>query len=146
MAKFTKRQFENHWKAIGYEIPDDTNIRQWHRGYYKLIEQQIKRLDQVFGAFFASTHDRNGFSMGIFMACSDCFAYAAMYPERDVAVMELLPYSKIKSFALAHSDEGKPAALVMNIYEKNVRVLGYNHEIPKAFLKRLQEVGILKTI
>ncbi len=146
MNKFTKKQFENHWKSIGYEIPDDTNIRKWHRGYYKLIEQQMTSLDQIFGAFFASTQDRNGFSMGIFMACSDCFAYAAMYLERDVAVMELLPYTKIQSFAVANSDEGKPIGLIINIYGKDVKVLGFNHEIPKAFMQRLQEVGILKTI
>lgn len=146
MRKFTKKQFESHWKSIGYNIPNDNNIKAWHKGYYKLIEQEIDHLSQILGAFFASTRDRNGFSMGIFMACSDCFAYAAMYPEREVAVIELLPYQKIKSFGVATSEEKKPTALFINIYDKDVRVLGYDHQIPDIFMQRLQELGVLKAI
>jgi len=144
MGKLTKRDFENHWQKIGYEVPRNGFIQKLHKGYYKVIRKKITDVDQIVGAFFASTKDRNGFSMGIFMACTDCFAYAAVYPDRDVVVLELFPYTKIESFATALSAEKEPTTLVIKIYDKEVQIVGHEFRIPDAFLINLKQSGVLQ--
>ncbi|WP_125869942.1 hypothetical protein [Williamwhitmania taraxaci] len=127
---------------IGYIAPEIKEIEFFHKEIYKILGEKVTDLLKIIGACFCTMDDKNGESIGLFVALPNKFLYIAGVPEKEHMICEEFPFNKISGFT-TKADKKKVHSIIFQIYNQQVIVRGFDGRIPDIFINNLKESRIL---
>ena len=136
------KKVELRLKSTGYIAPKNKELEFLQKEIYNILGYKTSDLTRILAAFWGTMNDKNGKSIGLFVAMPNNFIYIAVVPEKQHMIHEEFPYDKISEF-ISKSDQKRINSLTFKIYNEQVEIIGFNSIIPDNFITKLKTNRIL---
>ena len=136
------KKVELRLNSTGYIAPKNKELEILQKEVYNILGYKISDLTRILAAFWGTMNDKNGESIGLFVALPNNFIYVAGVPEKQHMICEEFPYDKISEF-ISKADGKRINSLTFKIYNEQVEIVGFNAIIPDNFMVKLKKKRIL---